>query len=255
MKIFALLISFIIIVALIAWYLISHDKGPKEPIKALWMAFIFGIFGALAASILEKYFVIYKNTQIGTPDLKLFSSYLVVGIIEELAKFLPLAIYIYHKKYFNEHSDGVIYFAIVGLGFGLPENLLYVLSYGSSTGIGRLFLTPFFHSTTVALVGYYLARKKLSGGSFRPVLNSLVLVIILHALYDFGLSSGNTLLTLVSIIITVLLSLNMFLLYFRATELDQLQGLSEVGINNFCRHCGNKNSSHKLYCTNCGYHA
>ncbi len=255
MKIFLLLLSFILIVVLMAWYLISQDKGPKEPIKALWLAFIFGMFGALAAGILEKYLIVYKNTQPGAPDIKMVGSYLVVGIIEELVKFLPFAIYVYKKKYFNEHSDGVLYFAIVGLGFGLPENLLYVLNFGSSTGIGRLFLTPFFHATTVALVGYYLSRKKLSGGSFKPVVNALALVIVLHAIYDFGLSSGVTILTVISILITAFLSINLFSLYYRSTELDQLQGIAEVGINRYCRHCGRKNSGHHLYCTYCGYHA
>ncbi len=238
-----------------AWYLISQDKGPKEPIKALWLAFVFGIFGALAAGILENYLVVYKNTQPGAPDVKMIGSYFMVGLIEELVKFLPFALYVYKKKYFNEHSDGVLYFAIVGLGFGLPENLLYVLKFGSSTGIGRLFLTPFFHATTVALVGYYLSRKKLSGGSFRPVVFSLLAVIVLHSIYDFGLSSQNTILAVISILITVFLSINLFILYHRSTQLDQLQGIAEVGINRYCRHCGRKNFNHHLYCTYCGYHA
>ena len=129
------------------------------------------------------------------------------------------------------------------------------MNFGTTTGIGRLFLTPFFHATTVSLVGYYLSRKKISGGSYRPVLNSLVAVILLHSVYDFGLSSGSSVFTIVSIVITVFLSINLFSLYERATELDQLQGLAEVGINNFCRNCGQSNSNHNLYCTSCGYHA
>ncbi len=252
MKIFIILILFIAIVAFIAWYLISKDKGQKEPISALWLAFLLGIAGAVLAIIIENYIVSVKNTEVGAPLKDLFGNFLLVGFIEESIKFLPLAFLIFNKKYFNEHTDGIIYFALVGLGFGLPENILYALSFGSSTGIGRLFLTPFFHATTVAIVGFYLVRAKISHGSFRPVALSLLAVIVLHALYDFGLTSSNQSLALLSIIITVVLSVNLFILYYKATKLDQLQGLAEVGYNNYCRTCGTFNNHHMMYCNRCG---
>lgn len=255
MKLFFIIIFFIIIAILLAWYLMSRDKGPKEPIKALWIAFIFGIVGAIGASFLEQFFINQKNLQAGSSWSILLSNFFLVGLIEESVKFIPLAIFIYKKKYFNEYTDGVIYFALVGLGFGLPENVLYALSYGSATGIGRLFLTPFFHATTVSLVGFYLAKNKLLHKKFSAVLYALMGVIVLHTIYDFGLASGNSLLTLLSIIITTVLSVNLFVVYRKASFLDQSIGLAEVGINRYCRHCGQYNSHSTIYCTRCGARA
>lgn len=255
MKLFFIIIFFIFISILLAWYLISHDKGPKEPIKALWFAFILGIVGAIGASLLEQFFVSQKGLQTGSSWNGLFKNYLLVGLIEESVKFVPLALFIYKKKYFNEHTDGVIYFALVGLGFGLPENILYALSYGSATGIGRLFLTPFFHATTVSLVGFYLAQHKISHKSFSAVIYALFGVVVLHTIYDFGLSSGNSLLTLLSIIITTVLSVNLFVIYRKASLLDQSIGLAEVGINRYCRNCGWYNTHSTIYCTRCGVRA
>lgn len=255
MKLFSIIVFFIIISIFLAWYLISHDRGPKEPIKALWIAFLLGALGAIGASLLEQLFIPSKDIQTGSLWHDLISNYFIVGLIEESIKFIPFAIYIYRKNYFNEHTDGVIYFALVGLGFGLPENILYALSYGSATGIGRIFLTPFFHATTVAFVGYYLAKFKISHKNFMTVIYALFAVIILHSIYDFGLSSGNSLLTLISIIITSILSINLFMVYRKATILDQSMGLAEVGVNRYCRHCGLYNPRHTMYCTRCGQRA
>ncbi len=252
MKIFLILILFIVIVAVLSWYLISKDRGQKEPVSILWLAFLLGIIGAMVAIITENIFVNPKNTQPGASLTNMFGSFLIVGFIEELIKFLPLAIFIYKKSYFNEFTDGIIYFALVGLGFGLPENILYVLSFGTSAGIGRLFLTPFFHATTVAIVGFYLIKVKITHSSFRAVFLAFFAVVLLHALYDFGLTATNSLLTLMSIIITVLLSINLFMIYHRASKLDQVYGLAEVGYNKYCRTCGLLNEHHMMYCNRCG---
>ncbi len=256
MKTFSLLIIFIVLTIGLAWYFITKDKGKKEPTSALWEAFMFGIVCAVAAIIIENFFVSLKSTQVGTPILQLIINFLKVGFIEEIIKFLPLAIFIYHKRYFNQFTDGIIYFSLVGLSFGLIENFGYVLGFGASDTFARLFLTPFFHASTVAIVGFYLIKKKINHQkSFKMVIFALIGVIVLHTIYDTGLTVNNQLMNLLSIIISVGLAINLFLMYFRARDLDQIYGLAEVGINNFCRHCGQKNKYHLLYCTRCGYHA
>lgn len=255
MIIFVILLIFIGIAAGLAWYLIAQDHGEKEPIGALWLAFGFGIAGGVVAALIENAFIAVRDLNPLSPlHLILFTS-LAVGVIEESCKFIPLSLFLYPKRYFNEHTDGVIYFALAGLGFGLPENILYTLQFGASTGISRILLTPFFHAATTGIVGFFLIRGKLAGRSRWRSWLVLVLAMALHGLYDFGLASGVALYIIISIAITLTLSIMLFWFYLRAVELDQQFGLSVVGHNSFCRNCGHPNPEHHLYCARCGQRA
>ncbi len=250
-----IILLFLVISAAFAWFLISHDHGPKEPVLALWMAFGLGMIGALAAYFLEKKFIPADLLNASVAKIVLLKSTMIVGVIEESCKFLPLALIIYGRRFFNEHTDGVIYFALAGLGFGLPENILYTLQQGPQTGFIRIFLTPFFHAATTGMVGYYLAKGKLAKRSPLLVIFPLLVAIALHGFYDFGLLSAVPFYGFMSIIITLCLAGNLFLLFSRATDHDQDLGLSVVGHNNFCRTCGWPNPHHYLYCTHCGKNA
>jgi protease PrsW len=249
------IIVFIIAAILLAWFLLANDRGEKEPIAALWLAAGFGVAGAFMAATIEGAVIPHGHLQPGNPLAVAFGAAMMVGLIEEACKFIPLAIFIFKRRYFNEHTDGVIYFALAGLGFGLPENILYTMQFGAKTGMTRLILTPLFHAAITGMVGYYLARRKLLGKSAMGVAIPLVAAMILHGLYDFGLLSGVPVLTIMSFLITMGLSAALFILYMKATERDQALGLSAVGHNAYCRACGWPNPEGNLYCVRCGKNA
>lgn len=250
-----LLLVFVALAVALVWFLVSHDHGEKEPIIMLWAATGFGLVGALLAGWLESHLLNSRNLTAGAQTGALLASSLAVGAIEESCKFVPLALVLYKKRYFNEYTDGVIYFALAGLGFGLPENLLYTIQFGSHTGLARALLTPLFHAGATAIVGYFLVKQKLSKRSPWLVALPLVAMMLLHGLYDFGLLSGIAFYTYLSLLITLGVSAGLFLVFVRANEHDREQGLSVVGHNSFCRSCGFPNPKHHLYCTQCGQHA
>src|SRR5206468_1205377 len=110
-------------VLLLVWlvrYLVRGDRGPKEPFGALLYAGVLGLFAAIIGSFLESLIIPAgalptlhnQTTSISATGLVL--ACLAVGIIEEGCKALPLKGHIYKKPYFNEVSDGVIYFGIAG---------------------------------------------------------------------------------------------------------------------------------------------
>lgn len=239
----------------LAWFLLARDHGEKEPVAMLWAAAAFGIGGAVLAGWLEGQLIQARDLQPGTAAGPLLAATIGVGAIEEVCKFLPLALVLYKRRYFNEHTDGVIYFALAGLGFGLPENILYTLQYGAQTGVVRLLLTPLFHAATTGIVGYFLAKNKLAGRSPLHIVLPLAAVIALHALYDFGLLAGNNAYRMGALVITLGVSAGLFVAFLRATEHDQDAGLSAVGHNAFCRSCGGANPRHHLYCVHCGKNA
>lgn len=255
MLLFIIIVVLVSIAAGLAWFLIAHDHGEKEPVGALWIAAGFGFLGGIAAALLETALLPAKDLQPGAPLLAALAVFMGVGVIEEALKFIPLSLFLFPKRYFNEHTDGVIYFALAGLGFGLPENLLYSLAFGSAAGVGRVIMTPFFHAAITGMVGYYLAKAKLRGRRRRDAWPVLLLAMGLHGLYDFGLSSGQPVLALLSFVITISLSVSLFIFYAKATDLDRASGRSVVGINTYCRTCGFKNPKHQLHCTRCGNYA
>ncbi|HUY84994.1 MAG TPA: PrsW family glutamic-type intramembrane protease [Candidatus Dormibacteraeota bacterium] len=255
MSLFVLLLVFIGIAIGLAWFLIAHDEGEKEPIAALWLAAGLGLLGAALAAFLENRLVSANNILPGTPYGTLLIATLSIGVIEEACKFLPLALVLYKRSYFNEHTDGVIYFALAGLGFGLPENILYTLQFGTKAGTARLVMTPFFHAATTGLAGYFLIKRKLAGRSPFGILLPLAGLMVLHGLYDFGLSSGSLLYASISLLITLGVSGGLFVAFLHGQERDQDLGISAVGHNSFCRSCGYPNPRHHLYCTHCGKNA
>lgn len=255
MLLFVILLLFIGLSAGLAWFLISQDHGEKEPVGTLWLAVGLGFVGGIAGGLLEVLLIPENALKAGAPLLVSLIAFLAVGIIEEVVKFLPLALYIFKKPFFNEHTDGVIYFALAGLGFGLPENILYTIDFGSQAGISRIILTPFLHAATTGMVGYFLADRKTRGLSAIGVWPYLLLAMLLHGIYDFGIGSGIVGFALLSIVITFSLTAALFIFYLRAIEHDQNSGLTVVGRNNFCRSCGFPNTQHHLYCTHCGNHA
>jgi len=242
----------------LAWFFVKSDRGEREPAGALWAVLSFGLLGAVAASLLESWFIPSRYVSIEHPapmSVGLLLAAMGIGLIEELSKFLPAAWFVYRKRYFNEHTDGIIYFALAGLGFGLPENILYTLQFGAGTGFIRAVLTPFFHAATTGLVGYYLVQVKLDQKPKMLAVWALVGAALLHGLYDFGLLSRKPLLMVLSLVITFGVTGSLFVLYRHATRSDQRVGLSVVGNNSFCRSCGFPNPKRKLYCQRCGKHA
>lgn len=249
---FLVVIVFFLITGGLTWYMLTRDRGSKEPIGALWAAFGFGVLAMLPVALVEGIFIPEKIDQatVGAGMSLLF--YMGVGIVEEAAKFLPLAFFIRKKSYFNEYTDGVIYFALSGLAFGLVENITYTAIYGASTGVWRVAIIPIFHAATMGIVGFYFAASKIEGKSWAKPLAILAALAVMHGLYDFGSDSNSLIFLFGSLMLTLLLTVGFFLYYMRATDLDRKAGKSAVGNNKFCRSCGVPNTNHTLYCEACG---
>lgn len=250
---FAVVIAFIVLAVVLVWYLLGHDHGRQLPAASLWTAFGFGIIAMIIASIVEG-FAISDAIWTAPDSIPLFTRLLLglaIGVIEEAVKFVPLALFIYHKSYFAEHTDGVIFFAICGLTFGLGENILYTVSFGTETGLMRLVMTPFFHAATTSILGYYLVSAKRDGMLWGKCILAATIVPVLHGLYDFGLFAGAYHLYVLSLMITLLLSLGLFLYFMHANDLDR-QAAAPAPAPNFCPACGSANARHTRFCEQCG---
>jgi len=224
---------FILISLAVILYFLSSERGASEPKKALWIALCFGI---LSTTLIHFTFVFLdlqpptlSSTVGGLPIF--FLIILAAAFLEEIFKFAPLALFIYKKKYFSEHTDGIIYFAIAGLTFEVLENIAYMLladslSTGLLIGYTSLFYFPIFHGTTTGIAGYYLAKQKIGNGSIGKTIFALATVSFLHGFLNFGKFYGDPILSILPIILKFALIFALFVFFKKAKKEDQALGLT-----------------------------
>lgn len=178
------------------------DRFEKEPVWMLAAAFVWGatvavflafilntLFAALVAASFEGY-ATFATATISAP------------MIEELGKGLALLIfYFWQRDEFDNVLDGILYAAMVGLGFAMTENILY---YGKAIAAGggesvftfilRGIVSPFAHPffTSMTGIGLGLARQSAQGSPmkfFAPAVG-LCLAMTLHCLWNFSAGFG-----------------------------------------------------------------
>jgi len=114
----------------------------------------------------------------------IFYAFFCVALAEELCKFLFLKAFIFDEREFNEPFDGIIYGGMVGCGFATVENIMYVLPSGQAVGIFRMLTAVPGHAFFGIILGYFMGRAKFSLNGARHLIHGLVVVVILHGLYD-----------------------------------------------------------------------
>lgn len=111
-------------------------------------------------------------------------SFLLVGFVEEIFKFLCTKAVIKKKGVAPTWMDALLSLCVVAVSFQLIEDIGY--SEGSvMTAIFRA-LTP-FHFTFAAIMGYYYGSAKVNGKKFHYFL-AIFLPSFVHTLYDFSIN-------------------------------------------------------------------
>ena len=115
---------------------------------------------------------------------------LVVGLVEETAKFLAFLLAVRSGADFKEPQDGVLQAAIVGLTFGTIENVGYINSFDSwFMWVRPVFNTP-GHANYCAIWGGIYARAVYANsagadrGARRNALIGIPAMALLHGLYN-----------------------------------------------------------------------
>jgi len=184
-----------------AWIVIRLDWYEQEPPRALAFAFAWGAVGAVVFSVLGGIvFQFAVADALGSADLGSAAS-IVIGapLIEETFKGIALvALTLAYRRELDNTLDGLIYGALIGLGFAFTENILYFgrayLDEGV-VGLGLLFLGraviggwghAIYTGFTGAAIGW--ARGRYRRGLLRFVVPFLgwCLAVFSHAAWNFG---------------------------------------------------------------------
>ena len=164
----------------------SFDIYEKETFTAMIMAFFAGgTTSVIVALVLYSFLGLFNidDDMLSTT----LGSFLVIGPVEELAKFTGLLIvYALIRRQFNELTDGIIYMSCVALGFSIIENYFYANAGENSQSllIYRAFITTPAHISFSALVGYAWYRYRKENKPFALVILGLAIASLLHGVYD-----------------------------------------------------------------------
>ena len=161
------------------------DLHEKESKLFLSIAFLLGIGCCFPAMQLEVW-----GVEAGFEESKHFGklfvfSYFVVGLSEELVKFLVLIIMAYVLKSFNEPMDGIVYAVMIGMGFATLENLIYANRFGMGTTVIRAFTAVPAHAIFAIFMGYYLGLAKFTKRNrTKNIALALAIPVFIHGTYD-----------------------------------------------------------------------
>ncbi|MGE0079455.1 MAG: PrsW family glutamic-type intramembrane protease [Bacteroidales bacterium] len=112
-----------------------------------------------------------------------------IGLIEEIVKFIPFAIFLVFSKAVNEPIDYVIYACVAAIGFSFTENIIYFQEDSYHIMHGRALASVVGHMCDCSIVayGFILCKYRSKSPMFVYVLVGLLLASIVHGLYDFWL--------------------------------------------------------------------
>lgn len=191
------------------WLVWRLDRYEKEPLFLLAVAFLWGALPAALLALILEMILDLPLAVLSPAQNRLISASLLAPLVEEGIKGLALlGLAQQARREFDGVLDGIVYGSLVGLGFGMTENLLYFLSsHGSAASwglvvLGRAVGFGFNHAMFTALtgVGFGLARYATSRAKARGyVLAGLGAALVAHHLHNFFLTIGN--LCLVSLVV------------------------------------------------------
>ncbi len=192
------------------WVFYHAQRYKKVYLPLLLVLFLGGMCSGLLALVLnhvvEKYTIFWPEAL--WPQIIVFGKFipilssgfwLLVGLNEEFAKLLVLLAVVYPSRHLEEPFDGILYAAVVSVGFATLENFYYLDQFGIAVVAARTIITIPAHAFMSVPMGYFVAKSRLlleSGNEtkFRfylpmmTIIQGWIISAFLHGLYDFFLS-------------------------------------------------------------------
>jgi protease PrsW len=198
------LLSLIFAIIPMVFYLIviwKLDRYDREPVWLVSLNFLWGaigaiVFGYVASMFLRKelnliFFKALSDMEIG--------AIVVAPLAEEISKGVFLLFVTSPLKDFDNMTDGVVYGAAIGLGFGMTENFIYFL--GTSQNIeqwiklvvARSFLSGVMHACSTAALGAFIGYAKFHASKQKGILVSIGLftAMIIHFTWNYLVTRDN----------------------------------------------------------------
>jgi ribosomal protein S18 acetylase RimI-like enzyme len=163
-------------------YIFYRDVHDREPALNLVISFIWGMLSTIPAALLESTTKDITDKSLAGIAL---TSFILIALVEEGSKFLALRYYGFNRRSFDEPLDGIVYGIMVSMGFATLENIVYVIEFGVSTALMRIFTAVPAHATFGVIMGYYVGKAKFDPQHRKKLLfRGLLGATLAHGFYD-----------------------------------------------------------------------
>jgi protease PrsW len=174
-------------------YFRFKDRLRPEPLTHVIGALLLGAVAAvLAVGVfrLLPFFGVPDEPPAGGLALLLYCV-AVIGAVEEGLKFAVVRLAVVRWRAFDEVIDGLLYAAMVAIGFASVENLVHATDVLWPEQLARAATLPLTHAVFAAVWGLPMAHAlsvpRPAASRFMRQAIPLALSMLLHGLYDFFL--------------------------------------------------------------------
>lgn len=201
-----LLLAFIPPFLWLIFYL-REDRHP-EPKLLIILAFVGGMASAFLAMLAELLVLGREGFFAGIFSLSSspFVFFLIIALIEEYVKYLPVKFLVISRKEFDEPVDGMIYMMTAALGFAALENALFAFPFfftmveniisvlpltqenlfmGVDVATNRFLGANLLHALSSGIVGFFIARTWFHPHRHHFVGLGIILATVLHAVFNY----------------------------------------------------------------------
>lgn len=199
-SVIAAVLPVLLYVGLVYWV----DHYEKEPVWLLSAAFIWGaIPAALLALLFNTLFSLPFYYLLSQSSAELASGGAIAPVVEEITKGLVLFIILVVRRHeLDSPLDGIIYGAMVGMGFAMVENILYYSTYFRENGpagwnelvLVRGMVFGLNHALYSSMTGLGIAVARMSNRwpvrIFAPLLG-LMAAMAFHAVHNVSMFAGS----------------------------------------------------------------
>lgn len=219
------------------------DKYDREPFKLVLANYLWGalgaiIFAVIGSLVLSSFASIFISNQ---AHLGRFGTIVIAPFVEEITKGFFLLITVANRK-FDNITDGIVYGGAIGLGFGMTENFIYFIAYGTTIPdwiaivIVRTLFTAVMHCVTTATFGAFLGYAKFKSTKAKVIFPffGLLLAMTIHSAWNFSVSfQSTTALGFLFMFFTILIFILIFYLSVRNEKKIIKNELLDEAINGF----------------------
>ncbi len=160
------------IIPMVAYLIIiwRFDRYDREPFKLVLTCYFWGAVGAIIFSLIGSFIFSGLLSFFTSSEQQLdhLGTIVVAPVVEEITKGIFLFVIVANRK-FDNLTDGIVYGGAIGLGFGMTENFLYFISYGTTLSdwiaivIIRTLFSAVMHCVATAIFGAFLGNAKFKG--------------------------------------------------------------------------------------------
>ncbi len=177
------------------------DRYEREPLWLVFKNFLWGAFGAVVFGVAgsEMFRGMISGLVTSARGIELAESVMIAPFVEEITKGGFLLLVTMRQREFDGVSDGFVYGAAIGLGFGMTENFMYYLGAETLEAwvilvLVRTFFSAVMHSMATGTFGAFVGFAK-----FRPTMVKWVLIplglgvaMFMHIFWNLTVSFGET---------------------------------------------------------------